>query len=248
MKPCSLPIKHFLTPSQHSYVSIMISLLLWTGQILFFVFHERSAAFDIIDHEILLRRIETRLAIGEVALMWVRSYLAARTQKVMMINYTLLTPVHLPFGIPRWFVLGPLLFSIYTLPIGSSLPFDHNNPSVSSNRKPKMERRIVELRGWITTNKLKLNGDKRDLFLILSSPFNRQDINVEHIQIGSAAIRPASSVCNLFCCHERMRDVVRKVFSTAYCHLRNVCSIRRELSHDSVVALIHTFVSCRLDY
>ena len=38
------------------------------------------------------------------------------------------------------------------------------------------------------------------------------------------------------------------VSSAAHYYLRNISSIRKVLIHDSVVTLIHAFVSCRLDY
>jgi hypothetical protein len=59
-----------------------------------------------------------------------------------------------------------------------------------------MEHYISEIHGWTTTNKLKLNGVKTVL-IILSSAFNRQDVNVEHFQVETVAISPALSVSNL---------------------------------------------------
>ena len=233
----------------------------------FLVLLDLSAAFDTVDHDILLHRIQTRLGIGGTALTWLRSYLADRTQKVM-INDTVSTLVHLPFGVPQGSVLGPLLFSIYTLPIADIikshgieyhlyaddtqlyLSFDLINPPTSSDRIQKLERCLVEIQAWMTKNKLKLNEDKTEI-IILSSPFNRQEINVEHIQVGTAAISPALSVRNLgviFDSHLTMGNHVRRICSTAYYHLRNISSIRKALTHDSVIALVHAFVSCRLDY
>ena len=74
-----------------------------------------SGAFNTVDHEILLHRIQTRLGLVGTALTWFRSYLADLTHKVM-INDTLSSAVLLPFGIAQGSVLCPLLFSIYTLP------------------------------------------------------------------------------------------------------------------------------------
>ncbi len=79
-----------------------------------------SAAFDTVDHSILLARLNTRFGIKGTALDWFRSYLAARTQSVQ-IDGTTSTAKELRFGFPQGSVLGPILFCIYTSPLGDLL-------------------------------------------------------------------------------------------------------------------------------
>ena len=98
----------------------------------------------------------------------------------------------------------------------------------------------------MTTNKLKLNGDNTELIILLP-PFNRQDTNVEHIQVGTSTISPVLSVRSLgvvFDCHLSVGNHVRKVCSIIYCHFRNISSIKTYYA----VGLVHAFVSHRLDY
>ena len=47
-----------------------------------------SVAFDVIDHPILLKRLEFTFESKEKALTWVRSYIADRTQCVSVANKT----------------------------------------------------------------------------------------------------------------------------------------------------------------
>ena len=58
-----------------------------------------SAAFDTVDHIILLRRLETSFGVTGDALKWITSYLSARSQRVM-INGVLSDKFDLSFGVP----------------------------------------------------------------------------------------------------------------------------------------------------
>ena len=65
-----------------------------------------SAAFDTVDHRVLLRRLEVTYGITGTALQWFRSYLTGRTQQVY-INQTYSDDFPLPYGVPQVSCLGP---------------------------------------------------------------------------------------------------------------------------------------------
>ena len=71
-----------------------------------------SAAFDTIDHSILLERLQTSFGIDGLPLKWVKSYLSNRHQKVKIDN-NLSNVLPILYGVPQGSVLGPLLFSMY---------------------------------------------------------------------------------------------------------------------------------------
>ena len=79
-----------------------------------------SAAFDTIDHRILLDRLKEWFGLDDVALDWVVSYLKHLFQSVQ-ISSTRSNPIELIFGVPQGSVLGPLLFIMYTTPLSSVL-------------------------------------------------------------------------------------------------------------------------------
>ena len=88
-----------------------------------------SAAFDTIDHDILLSRLCNVYGITGDALDWFRSYLSGRIQRVV-IEDSVSVDQELAFGVPQGSVLGPRIYCMYTKPVsdiiqrhGLSSPF-----------------------------------------------------------------------------------------------------------------------------
>ena len=75
-----------------------------------------SAAFDTIDHDILLSRLCNVYGITGNALDWFRSYLTGRIQRVVIEN-AVSGDQELGFGVPQGSVLGPKIYCMYTKPV-----------------------------------------------------------------------------------------------------------------------------------
>ena len=71
-----------------------------------------SSAFDTVDHEVLVRRLEITFGIADTALQLFRSYLAGRSQHVLL-NGSFSEDFSLPHSVPQGSCLAPLLFTIY---------------------------------------------------------------------------------------------------------------------------------------
>ncbi|GFR98484.1 reverse transcriptase [Elysia marginata] len=70
-----------------------------------------SVAFDTMDHEILLKRLEITFGVTGSALSWFCSYIADRAQKVSLKGETLEGDTIVRFGVPQGSVLGPVIFT-----------------------------------------------------------------------------------------------------------------------------------------
>ena len=136
-----------------------------------------SAAFDVINHSMLLKRLQFSFGIKEKALTWVKLYLANRTQCVSVVDKT--SPdVGLLFGVPQGSVLGSKNYCMYTKPVGKIIKWHNikynsfnchaNDTRVYMTLKPcdkwdvssSIEACIADIRTWMNNNMLKLNKDK----------------------------------------------------------------------------------------
>ena len=71
-----------------------------------------SAAFDMVDHDLLLGKLEL-FGLTEGTLSWFRSYLSGRSQAVC-VDGCLSPPLELDCGVPQGSILGPLLYILFT--------------------------------------------------------------------------------------------------------------------------------------
>ncbi len=81
------------------------------GCISLLVLLDLSAAFDTIDHNILLNRLENFVGISGSALAWFKSYLSDRHQ-FAAVNEEVSYRSQVQYGVPQGSVLGPLLFTL----------------------------------------------------------------------------------------------------------------------------------------
>ncbi len=83
-----------------------------------------SAAFDLVDHSILLHCLNSHLGLLGIPLDWLRSYLSDRTQCVTLSGHK--STFHpLTCGMPHGSVLDPILFTMYILPLADILHSHH---------------------------------------------------------------------------------------------------------------------------
>lgn len=140
------------------------------GKIIGVIFMDLKRAFETVDRERLLEKLNQNGIRGKV-LKWLKSYLSNRTQQVRFNNkYSKL--MNIEHGVPQGSVLGPLLIILYINDItkicseesnvelfaDDTLIYVTGESCEELNRKMNNVLQIIEK--WMTLNKLKLNTEK----------------------------------------------------------------------------------------
>ena len=95
----------------------LTTLLSLAGERVSFIMLDISAAFDMLDHDRFLQRATDMFGLDGTVKNWLRSYLTGRRSYVACGQHHS-SIVTTSTGVPQGSVLGPLLFTIFTTPVG----------------------------------------------------------------------------------------------------------------------------------
>ena len=221
-----------------------------------------SAAFDLIDHDILLNRLEKRFGLCGTPLSWITSYLSHRKQFITVGNNTS-NEESINRVVPQGSVLGPLLFSLYTSEIEDLFTAHSMDAMIyaddtqfyialkDTNRSESLQRLqhcIDDIRSWSTLNKLLLNDGKTEIIHIISS-FARQAPTLPlAICCGSSTIisKPEAQSLGLTIDNNLLlKSHVNNICRSAFCALTNIGKIRRFLDQKTSASLVYALVISR---
>ena len=177
-----------------------------------------SSAFDTVDHEVLLRRLETTFDIRDTALQWFRSYLTNRSQRVS-INGSFSEDFLLPHGVPQGSCLGPLLFT--------------------TDIKTWMTTDKLKLNNGKT--KFIIIGTRAQLDKI-----NITKLSIDQVKVS--AVSSVRNLGTWFDNHLTMTTAINKTCQSGFYHLHNIRRIKRFLSFEDRNSIVQAIVMSRIDY
>ena len=224
-----------------------------------------SAAFDVIDHQILYKWLEHSYGITEDALSWIQSYLTNRTQCVTISNATS-SEKTLGFGVPQGSVLGPRKYCMYSKPIGEicqrhSLSYHcyADDTQLYMVIKPndtwdtiamQLEACLSDISAWMNANMLKLNQDKTELIIFRPKQKTRSTSDF-HLKIGPNTVKASNCVKNLGVWFDNtlcMETQVNAITKSCFFQIRNIGCIRHFITQNACKTLVQSLVTSRLDY
>ena len=216
-----LSSNHLLSPSQHGFrprhstetalatVTDQILSAADGGEITLLCLIDLSKCFDIIDHDLLLRKLE----LHGVDNQWFKAYLTGHTQSVSLRDRSGASCVSPPMpnsmGVFQGSALGPLLFTVFANDLSlfaagaSVVQYADDTQVIVSGKKNElsaviqsMENSLTSLDQWFCANALKVNATKTQL-ITLGTGQNLRGLPDIKIAFRNTNLVPCREVKNL---------------------------------------------------
>ena len=220
-----------------------ILLALDSGNLAMLSLLDLSVAFDTVDHDTLLRRLQTSYGFDGIVIKWFISYLSGRVQDVRTPTTTSSqSPV--VHGVPQGSVLGPILFLLYVADLLKLIKwhqlvpnayaddiqiYGFCRPSSVNCLADRVSACIDEVSSWMRSNWLQINPSKTEV-LWCSSSRRQHQIPTSPVHIGSTYVLPVTSVHDLGLytdCDVSLQTHVTATVRSCFAALRQIRSVRR---------------------
>lgn len=234
-----------------------------------------SAAFDTIDHTILLQKLQEDYNISGIPLQWITSYLKDRSFTVK-INDTMSLLEELLYGVPQGSILGPILFILYTKELQSIAAkygleiqlyaddsqvytgFNSKRPASIEDTKRRINSCMADIKSWMIANFMKLNTGKTELLVCAKSKVLKcmeEDDDDLNILMGEDVIHPTNwkdgsgkSLGVRFDESLKMDKQIADVSKRCNWTLLNLRRIAYYLDEKTKIMLVKQLVLSKIDY
>ena len=176
------------------------------GNLYFTMFLDFRKAFDCVDHNILLAKLNY-YGVRGVPFQWLKSYLTNRRQYTVVRGHSS-KYCNIKYGVPQGSILGPLLFLIYINDFPNSSPYfdfnlfaDDSTVSCSFSRNKinsvhlEINNNLAQVSKWLNCNRIMLNVEKTK-YVIFSY---RGNFNLPIVLINEDQIESVDCVKYLGC-------------------------------------------------
>ena len=221
-----------------------------------------SSAFDTVDHQLLLDRLERKFGISDGALKLIKSYLCQRTFSVL-VDDEVSSPHKLRYGVPQGSILGPLFYCMYTGEIETIVknhglkvhlyaddctiyfPFGNGDEAAA---KIKLSKCVKDIQIWMKNSFLKLNREKTKLMVFRpnameTESFSLVDTNNEIFTSKTGKLLGVTLGTSM-----NFTEFITKKIQTCNFHLRNLRAVRSSIPQSTRILLVTSFICSTVDY
>ena len=257
--------KHHSTETTLLRITDSLRNICATGHAAVLVSLDLSAAFDTLDHNILIDILNRHFNISELALSWFRSYLTQRSQFVKMDNFSS-SLTSLNSGVPQSSVLRPILFSLYKSPMCSIIVqhdllfhqfadditlftgVSHPDPSPTLF---ELSSCLSALNSWFSQSQLKLNPTKSEVMFVGISRLLAK-YNLPSVVTLDGTTLPISSKLKILSVtldlNLNFAYFISQINPTSNFHIYAIKQVRKFLPLSTANALFISLVLSKLDY
>ena len=232
------------------------------GDCTLLVLLDLSAAFDTVDHDILMRDLSLLGVQGKVS-NWFYSFLNDRDFSVI-IGKNESDRAKMVTGVPQGSILGPVLFTVYTIELFYLLDslnvechFYADDTQIYftvldlEQGKAKFHEIYTAVESWMFKRKLKLNSGKTEIMLVGSQSKLEILNNLNDMTVGTSIVTLSKQVKSLGVVIDQSLSLKQQINYTkkkAVFNLMNISRISRFINESARMKLVHGLVFSVIDF
>ena len=225
------------------------------------IFIDLTKAFDTVDHNILISKLEN-YGVRGVNLKWFKSYLNNRKQFISY-NNSSTSYKNMTCGVPQGSILGPLLFLIYINDLREAsnildpIMFADDTNLFYSHHQIKVlfetvNAELQKISQWFRANKLSLNVKKTNYTLFHKCSLkDKMPLKLPELKIGNNIIEKATSIKFLGVMIDEnisWRDHIKTVENKLSKNIGLLYQAKQFLDENSLKTLYFSYIHSYLDY
>ena len=254
----SVFVKKHSTSHATSYVSDEIYKTLENSEKALCVFMDLSKAFDTINIDILVEKLN-HYGVRGIANKWFKSYLSDRKQFVQINSNPSDNVFDILHGVPQGSILGPILFSLYIndfwkcLKYGESIMFADDTTLIFKDKKVETLNEMANFdlasaASWLAENKLSLNIIKTKYMVFNLSKKDRPNIEIRINENILEKVKTQKFLGVLFDEKMSWKDHINSVISKLNSCLGATRRARPFLDVSSLLTIFHSLMLSRANY
>lgn len=230
----------------------------------YLVLLDYSKAFDLLDHDLLLAKMEY-IGVEGTAISWFKSYIKDR-QQCVKIEENISTLLTCDKGVPQGSILGPILYTIYTCDLPEVIKnckvhlYADDTQLIKEFHPNDINKAIMDINEdlenvvkWSVDHGLRINPDKSTVILIGTDKNRKrgQQLKTISININSSVIQEAEVVKNLGLMIDNklnFEEHVNKISNSAYMNLKHLYKFKTLLTSETKYLTCDSLILSRLNY